>query len=256
MDKITTVNQNEKNLMNGLYYLIHGFKLIAKPGLKRYVIMPFALNVLVFIGIFMLAKHYFSALNQTIMPHLPAWLQWIDGILWLVFFVSFFMVILYTFVTLANIIAAPFNSLLAEKIEFYLTGKALDNQTMLSTLKDIPRMIKRQLAILAYYLPRALLLLVLFFIPIIQLAVPLLWFVFNAWLMTLQYIDYPTDNHRIPLTYVMGQLRKKRLLTLSFGIGTLALTMIPLLNCIVMPAAVAGATELWLTELASSNDHL
>lgn len=233
---------------DGIHYLLNGFKLLTKPGLKRFVLIPLIINVILFAGLFFLSRHLFNELTHWLLTLLPSWLQWLGSILWVIFFIGFFLVIIYTFVTLANLVAAPFNSLLAEKVEIYLTGKTPGTQSLWGTIKDTPRIIARQFAILGYYLPRAIVLLFLFFVPVIQIAAALIWFLFNAWLMTMQYVDYPTDNHRIPFKEVRHKLSQQRWLSFSFGISVLILTMLPILNFIVMPAAVAGATQLWLEQ--------
>ncbi|MCO6524847.1 MAG: EI24 domain-containing protein, partial [Candidatus Schmidhempelia sp.] len=60
----------------------------------------------------------------------------------------------YLFSTLTNIIASPFNSLLAEQVEQRLTQQQTSNITLFAILKDIPRMIKRELQKFIYYLVR------------------------------------------------------------------------------------------------------
>lgn len=235
------------NLYLGASYLFAGFKLILKPGIKRFVIMPLLINTLLFVALFMLAKHYFGLFDHWFTLHLPHWLAWLGSLLWGIFFLGFFLVMIYTFVTIANLIAAPFNSLLAEKVQLYLTGKAQE-QSLLATLKDVPRIIGRQLAILGYYIPRAIVVLILFFVPIIQLVAAVIWFLFNAGFMTITYIDYPTDNNRVPLRVALTEVKKTRWLSLGFGSAVLLLTMIPVVNFFVIPAAVAGATKLWLEQ--------
>ncbi len=294
--------------ITGIHYLLNGFELIFKPGLKRFVIIPFLLNILLFVGLFLFAKHFFSSFNHWLHAHLPWWLHWIEGLLWITFFIGFFLLMAYLFVIVANLVCAPFNSLLAEKVEIYLSGNSLATQTgalqgsildssisscidlenvsqskkldvqastptlffnrnisiscnlsariqntslkssLWEFLKDMPRMIGRQLAIIAYYLPRALLLLILFFIPIIQLIAALLWFAFHAWMMSIQYLDYPSDNNRISFAKLREYIQQKPGLILGFGSSILVITMIPILNFIVIPAAVAGATKLWVKE--------
>ncbi len=233
-----------------MHYLLEGFKLISKPGIKRFVVIPLIINMVLFAALFFLARHYVGELNFWIENHLPHWLLWLGHILWLIFFISFALVMVYTFSILANLVAAPFNGLLAEKVEWYLTGNELDNKTWLQFLKDTPAIIGRQLSLIAYYLPRACLLIILFFIPVIQLVAGVLWFLFNAWYMTLQYVDYPTDNHRIPLNTVREWLLQKKGLSLSFGASVLVVSMIPILNFFVVPAAVAGATKFYLDNKA------
>lgn len=230
----------------GFNYLMTGFHLIWKPGIKKFVIIPLILNTLLFIGLFYLAQHYFAELNDWIIQHIPTWLAWFSYLLWCMFLFSFFFIFIYTFATLANLIAAPFNSLLAEKVETYLTGNITPQQNLFHILKDTPRVIARQFAILGYYIPRAIFILILFFIPIVQLGAAVFWFLFNAWFLTLQYIDYPTDNHRIPLALVRNRLEAQRLLAYSFGSSVIILSLIPIVNFFVVPAAVAGATKLWL----------
>ncbi len=232
--------------MTGIHYLFEGFKLIFKPGLKRFVIIPFFINVFIFIGLFFLARHFFAEFNLWVQNYLPHWLLWLSSLLWLVFFIGFLLVFIYTFVTLANLISAPFNSFLAEKVERYLTGKPLAELSFRDSIKDIPRVMARQFALIGYYVPRAIVLLIFFFIPIVQMVAALLWFVFNAWFMTLQYLDYPTDNQRIPLSQVHSWLWQNRLLSLSFGSAVLVVTLIPIVNFFIVPAAVAGATKLWV----------
>ncbi len=83
-----------------------------------------------------------------------------------------------------QLIAAPFSGLLAEQLEARLTGEAPPDTGIWDIMKDLPRIMKREWQKLAYYLPRALLLFVLYFIPVIgQTAAPVLWFLFSAWML-------------------------------------------------------------------------
>jgi CysZ protein len=230
----------------GSRYFFQGFSLISQPGLRRFVAIPLLINIVLFAGLFFLLRHFMGEFNAWVSGFLPAWLQWLKAVLWLLFFVGFFGIIIFTFVTLANLVSAPFNSFLAEKVEFYLTGKIAESRSLLDNIKDIPRIIARQLSIIAYYLPRALLIFILFFIPIVQAFAAALSFFFHAWIMTLTYLDYPTDNHRISMPDLRTWLQRRRLASLGFGISVLLCSMIPILNFFVIPAAVAGASKFWV----------
>jgi CysZ protein len=240
--------------VSGVHYLITGFRLISQSGLRRYVAIPLCINMLLFIGLFFLIRHYMSEFNLWFTHFLPTWLHWLSTVLWLLFFISFFLIFIYTFVTVANLISAPFNSLLAEKVEFFLTGRVPKQTSLFENINDVPRIVGRQLAILGYYLPRAIFLLVLFFIPLVQTIAPILWFLFNAWYMTLTYIDYPTDNHRIPLSDVRVWIKQRRFTSLGFGVSVLVATMVPVLNFFIVPAAVAAATQFWVEEQTGRNN--
>ena len=237
--------------MHGMRYVLDGFELITKPGLRRFVIIPILINMLLFIGMFFALRHFMSEFSAWFTGFLPAWLHWLSILLWLLFLASYIVVFLYTFVTFANLVSAPFNSFLSEKVELYLTGSIPEPRSLWGNIKDVPRIVGRQMAILGYYLPRALVLLLLFFVPVIQAIAPILFFIFHAKLMALTYIDYPTDNHRIPMRDVRVWLAQKHWVSLGFGVMVLVATMIPVLNFFMMPAAVAAATKCWLEESKS-----
>lgn len=236
------------SFFQGMLYLADGFDLITKPGLRRFVIIPFLINISFFIGFFYTLRYFLFQFNAWFINHLPHWLYWLSTILWLLFLGGFILIFLYTFMTMANIFAAPFNSVLAEKVAFYLTGNISPSLSFWTTIKDIPRVIGRQFAIIGYYLPRALILFLLFFIPVIQSVAAIFWFLFNAWFLTLTYIDYPTDNYRIPLRAVRRWLKEHYLLSYGFGMSVLVMSMIPVINFFVIPAAVAGATKCWVEQ--------
>lgn len=235
-----------QQLLNGFFYVIDGFKLISKPGLKRFVIIPLVINTLLFSGMFLLARHYFADFHHFILGFIPSWLQWLGFIFWIIFIFGFFLIFIYTFVIVANLIAAPFNSLLSEHVAFYLSGEVIVSQGFAHMIKTIPRSIARQIAILVYYVPRALLLFILLFIPLIHPVMFVIWILFNAWFMALQYFDYPADNRGISFPALRGFLAEHRLLAFGFGSGVLLVSLVPLLNLLAMPASVAGGTKLWL----------
>lgn len=233
---------------DGVHYLFAGFGLITKPGLKRFVIIPLLINIVVFTLLFLLMKHYMGAFNDWVAGYLPAWLQWLSAVIWLLFFVGFFLVFIYAFAACGAIAAAPFNGLLAEKTEQYLTGQKSVDRGLLENLQDVPRIIGRQFAIIFFYLPRALLILLLFFVPVIHGFAVILWFLFSAWFLAMQYIDFPTDNHRIPVAEVRVWLDERRATTLGFGMSLMLVMSIPVLNFFAIPAAAAGAAKFWVEE--------
>jgi CysZ protein len=144
----------------------------------------------------------------------------------------------------ANWLAAPFNGLLSEKVEALLTDQPLNNGGAFDVVKDIPRTLSRELSKLGYYLPRAAGFFLLYWIlPIVG---QVLWFLFLAWMMAVQYKDYPFDNHKISFARMRQALKQRQGLSYSFGITTAVFSMIPLVNLVVMPVAICGATALWV----------
>ncbi|MCB5184680.1 sulfate transporter CysZ [Methylobacillus gramineus] len=236
-------------VLSGPQYLSEGLKLVFKPGLRRFVLFPLTANLLLFIGMVSLAWQQFDQWMHALMPILPSWLSFVSYILWPLFVVLILLMIFFTFTMLANIIAAPFNGLLAEKVEVIVRGQdTFPPFSWKELIALVPRTLIREMRKLAYFLPRAVGLFILSLIPVLNLAAPPLWILFGIWMMCVQYLDYPADNHQIGWNDMLSWLRKKRWQSLSFG-GTVYLAlMIPLVNIIMMPAAVAGAALFWVHE--------
>jgi len=235
--------------LSGPQYLREGLKLILSPGLRLFVILPLTVNLLLFCGLIYLAIRQFSGWVDAFMPNLPEWLMFLEYLIWPLFVVLVVLIVFFTFTMLANIIAAPFNGFLAEKVETVARG--VDSSPPFSwgeLLAMLPRTIGREARKLAYFAPRALALLILSFIPVVNLIAAPLWLLFGIWMMAVQYIDYPADNNKLSWGEMMVWLRERRWKSLSLGAVTYAALLIPFVNLLVMPAAVAAATLFWVRE--------
>lgn len=241
------VSSSQTSSRSGVFYFSQGWKLITLPGIRRFVILPLLVNIVLMGGAFIWLFSRLDSWIPTLMSHIPAWLQWLSYLLWPIAVVSILLVFSYFFSTIANWIAAPFNGLLAEQLEARLTGVTPPDAGISALIKDFPRIIKREWQKLAWYLPRALVLLLLYFIPGIgQTVAPVLWFLFSAWMLAIQYCDYPFDNHKVPFKEMRVALRTRKVVNMQFGALTSLFTLIPVLNLVVMPVAVCGATAMWV----------
>ncbi|MFC1751412.1 sulfate transporter CysZ, partial [Pseudomonadota bacterium] len=224
----------------GPIYAIKGFNLIRRPGLRRFVLIPLLVNILLFSAAIWLSTAYFDAYMAQVIPQGYEWLEWL---LWPLFAVALMLTMFYTFTLIANFICAPFNGLLAEAVERELTGKTQSQETtMTQVIKETPATLWNEVKKLGYFLSRAIPLLILFFIPVINIIAPFLWIAFSASLLSKEYLDYPMANRGIEFKEQREILKGYRVNSLSFGGCILLLTIIPIVNFIVMPLAVAGAT--------------
>nr|WP_263407091.1 sulfate transporter CysZ [Pseudomonas asiatica] len=224
-------------------------KLVLSPNLRLFVLLPLAVNLLLFGGLIYFAGHQFSLWVDALMPSLPSWLSFLTYILWPLFVALVVLMVFFTFTLVANIIAAPFNGFLAEKVEVVVRGE--DNFPAFSwgeLVAMVPRTFGREMRKLGYFLPRAIGLFILSLIPVVNVVAAPLWLIFGVWMMAIQYIDYPADNNKMSWQDMLAWLRQKRWQSLGFGGITYLALMIPLVNVLMMPAAVAGATLFWVRE--------
>ena len=235
--------------LSGPQYLREGLRLVLSPGLRLFLLLPLTINVLLFAGLVGFALTQFNVWVETLMPSLPSWLSFLEYLLWPLFVVLVLVMIFFSFTLLANIIAAPFNGFLAEKVEVVVRGQDDFPPFRWGELVAmLPRTVGRELRKLRYFLPRALGLLVLSFIPVLNLVATPLWILFGIWMMAVQYIDYPADNNKLGFDEMLAWLREKRWQSLGFGGIVYLALLVPLLNLLIMPAAVAGATLFWVRE--------
>jgi CysZ protein len=245
---------NKTGFLVSASYIHTGWRLVRTPGLRRFVLIPLLINLLVFAGlgwwVSSIANNWLESL--TLFAKLGDWwiVNAIETILrWIMNIVLIFS-LAYLFTLLANLIGAPFNGLLSERVEAHLTGQSLDSpQGWLPLLKSVPRQMMSEVSKLVYLIICIVPLLVLQFIPIVNLIAPFLLFLFGAWMFAIEYLDYPLGNHGALFRDVRQSLRKRRSAAFGFGSAVALLSMVPLVNLFIMPIAVAGATALYVDHL-------
>jgi CysZ protein len=245
------------NSFSGAQFLSKGFSLIWLPGVRLYVLIPLLINVILLSFAMMYTFTHLNEWYDSLQHSDSSIVQWLieflGWLLWPLIVISVLLVVFFSFAFIANWIAAPFNGLLSEAVERHLVADNYQQQAfkLTSFIADLPRLLGREWRKFAYYAPRALGCLLLFLTPLAPIA-PFIWFAFNAWMAAVQYIDYPQDNHKIRFNRTLTILRSNKSGPFGFGSMVMLLTMIPVLNLLVMPAAVAGATALWVTHYRES----
>ena len=243
-------------ITTGADYVIRGAKLLPHKSLRLFVLIPLLVNIVIFGSLIGVGYSFLDEQINRLMTWIPDWLDFIEWILWPLIGVAFALMTGYLFTALALIIASPFNALLAEKAEELITGKPVDSLEGLGgALMAIPRGIVREIMKLLYYLPMFVLVLLLTFIPLVNTVSPIAWFVLGAWMMSLQFVDYPMDNHQLSFGEVKEAVRSRRMTSLGFG-GVVALfASIPIVNFFVVPSAVVGATLFWCEQLQGGEQY-
>ena len=235
------------NLARGIEYLPRGARLLKHPALRHFVIVPLLVNVVIFSTLIAVGFSYVSEMMAALLSRIPEWLSFIQWILWPLIVITVGLVTGYLFTTVALVVASPFNALLAEKAEELITGEQVSGlEGMGAALLAVPQSIVRELAKLLYYIPMAIFALLLSFIPGVG---AFAWLLLGAWMMSIQFVDYPMDNHQLDFGAVKDAVRSRRLSSLGFGGAVALCTTIPIVNFFVVPAAVVGATLLWCEEL-------
>ncbi len=233
--------------LRGLFLPLRGLRLLLRPGLRRYVLIPALLNTAIFALLAYLAAAYFDHFMERWLPA-ETWLAWLRWLLWLLFAAAYALLVFQAFTLIANLLGAPFNALLAARVEEMLTGAAPPRQPG-SVVAAIAPAVAGELGKIWYLVSRALPLLLLFLVPGLNLLAPVAWLAFGSWFLAVEYCDYPMGNHGMKPTEQRRALRRRRLKSLSLGAGVAVLMLVPGIQLAAMPAAVIAATCFWVEDI-------
>jgi CysZ protein len=236
--------------LNTLGYYFEGIRIINQQGLRRFVLVPLLINLIIFVAAVVSLFDSFAPWLNQLLSEIPTWLQWLSWLIWPLMILCVLIIYGYCFNVITNIIAAPFLGLLAEKIESHLTGTEFESESFTALTA---RTIKREITKLWYFVSRGLLVLLLFLalllIPGVNILGMLLAGLWSSWCLAIQYVDYAADNNRIGFYTLRERLAQRRTHSLCVGGVALLGSMVPLVNVVITPVAVAGATVYWVREI-------
>ena len=230
----------------GFKYFYSGFGYLLVPGIRRFVLAPVLINALLYAVLMWFLVSRFGDLVAAAEESLPAWLDWLGAVLWILFVAAAFFLLLFTYVAVGSLVAAPFNGMLAEAVEHHLTGSRPPDLPWPRMIARLPHTIRQETMKLFYFLFWTVVILISFIVPLVNLLSPVLWALFTAWMCALDFSDYAMDNNRLPFREMRRRLRGDLSMSLGFGFGMMLVLGIPVVNILALPAAVIGATIMWV----------
>lgn len=238
--------------MRALACLLEAFGWLNRSELRAFIWLPLLINIMIFGGGTWALLHYFEGMINYFLPP-NSWLNYFRWILWPLIALTLCVVVYYTFSLFANILAAPFNGFLAEAVEKIETGRvpqsgrSIQQEMVVSVIQEIRKT--------GYFVACAIPILLLGFVPVVNIALPIIWFFYSAWVAYLQYMDYPMSNNGIVFSEQRSRLRNQPLDAFGFGGLATLLFIIPIINLIAMPVAVIGATLHWNRNVRSAAEQ-
>ena len=139
-------------------------------------------------------------------------------------------------------LSSPFMSPVSEKIEEYYTGQPAENHTNTTFAKQFVRSIRIGVRNLAKELIYTLPILLLKFIPVVNIFSTALLFLVQSYYAGVSNMDYTLERH-FSYRESISFIKKHRGLAIGNGIGFLILLFIPVIGVIlVLPLSVTSAT--------------
>ena len=231
------------SLLRGIRTFTDGAQLMRQPRLLRFAWIPALLSLLIISAGLWFAFSYVTEFSDYLVAQMPSWLGFLSFILTPLLYLLGLLTGAWLFGLIAILIASPLLGDLSLAVEEHTTPGAAPPAP--AFLPGLAVAFRREGRKLLYHLPRLLIVAILSVIPFINTFSPLLWLVFGAWTLAVQFADYPAENRGLAFVDTLERLRGQRWTALGFGgCATVALA-IPVLNFLLVPVAVVGGTLLW-----------
>ncbi|MHA7841713.1 MAG: EI24 domain-containing protein [Winogradskyella sp.] len=247
-----------QNIFRGLQVYTGAYGLISKLKLWKYFVIPVIISIVVFTMIFVSAYGLSDNLGEwmagiwiweTGKATFTAISTFIGGIV--IFAIG---LILYKHIIMA--LSSPFMSPVSEKIEAYFTGKPAKNYVSTNFSKQLFRGIRIGLRNLSKELFYTIPILILKFIPVVNIFSTILLFLVQAYYAGFANMDYTLERH-FKYKDSVAFIRQHRGLAIGNGIGFLLLLLIPIVGVIlVLPLSVTSASVIAVDLLFDDDEEI
>ena len=236
------------SLFSSLFYVVRGARFLwAHRVLWKFAAAPTVISAVLVGGSYVLLYKLSVKISEFLDTS-----AWYSAALYYVTFalIATLMAVIFFFLftRIASALAAPFNDVISRKTEELITGTPDEAPfSVILLLKDSLRCLYHSLKILGIYLGLVVAGLLLLFIPGFgPILYSLVGALLSAYLFSFEYLSYPMDRRRFSWKEKKTFLRSRFRAVIGFGLGSVVMASIPLVNLLFIPAAVVGGTFLFL----------
>lgn len=221
--------------LDGIRCFANAFSTAFSPEIRHFIWVPALVSIVVVAAGLTITLSYVEDFSQYL-HGLGVWPGVLDWLIEPLLYLISILISAWLFGFIAALIGSPFYGDL--NLQLDADGVA----PLPPWYKQIGPALGRELRKLRYTLPRLLGLLLLGFVPVINIIAPALWLGYGGWLMAVQFCDYSFENRAQPFSQTLDTLRSYRIACIGMGAGISFCLSIPLLNFVIAPiAVVAGA---------------
>ena len=218
---------------SGIHTFFEALRQVGRRDLRSFVVIPALLSLVIVAGGLFVAFGFIGEFSAYL-AGLGIWSGLLDWLLEPLLYLLGILVGAWLFGFVALLIGSPFLGDLNLKVD------PPEHHIPVAWYQQLWPTIRRELRKLRYTFPRLVGLLVLSFIPVINLIAPLLLLGYGGWLMAVQFCDFSFENRSQSFDETLQILRGARAYAIGFGICVTFAMSIPLLNFIVAPVACIG----------------
>lgn len=232
-----------KGFSSGFAHLFAGFRLVlGVASIRKWAVIPVVINLALLIGMIVLAFFFTDDLLAWLGMNTAPSGFWKSVVYWLAYVGLVVLLIaasVLIMVLLSNVIAAPFYTKLAEATLRHLTGREFGQEGSFARLAAVS--IYQEIVKLAIFIGIQAVLLAFHFIPVLGTLISI---TVSCFLLAFEFSDYSLEAYGHGVADRWRFVLANKPTMFGFGGGAFLLTLIPLANLFVAPAAVAGAARM------------
>ncbi|MBN8584774.1 MAG: EI24 domain-containing protein [Ignavibacteria bacterium] len=247
-----------KDFLFGFTYPFRSLKFFFSHSvLIKYSIAPMLINLLIYGSVFILSYSWFTSSIEGWLgiegTEAGFWLKFLHTALLIIGFILLLFICYLLFTILGNIITAPFNEEISQRVEEIVTGTKEGHK--MGFWEDAYISIKGEIQKLAFYLIILLLIFSLNLIPVAgSVLSSILGVIFSSYYNALDFLDYPMTRKKMRFRDKLKVTGKGRLITYGFGFISFLLLFLPVINVFMKPILVVAGTSLFYEKGYSSQE--
>ncbi len=232
------------------------------PGMKRYFIIPFFLNIILLSGTAFLAWYYIGDALLGLLPAGDAW--YLSALRWIIspiLAVLLFIGAIFVYSITGSILTAPFNDFISAKAERHLLSVEYKKEVSESGFSfgdffdDIVRVLRNTVKLLGLLLLFNLLILFLNLVPVVGgVAYSALSFASAMFFLGFQFFDFPLERRHLEFRNKLSVVWSHKFAALGLGLGFFLITFVPIIGFLGLNLAAVGAVELFLKRILPGLD--
>jgi CysZ protein len=158
------------------------------------------------------------------------------------------------FISLGNIITAPFNEEISQKVEHIITEGTVKYEV--GFWKDAFISIKSEVQKILFYLSFLFLIFLLNFIPVAGNTLSfILGTVFSFYFNAFDFLDYPMTRKMLKFRQKLKITNSEKYITFGFGAAAFILMFLPIVNVFLKPVLVTAGTSLYYNKYYILNNN-
>ncbi len=246
-----------KDFLFGFTYPFRSLKFFfSHKVLIKYSIAPMLINLFIYGSIFILTYSWLMGSLEKWLgidnTEAGFWLRFLHTALLIVGFLLTLFVCYLLFTILGNIVTAPFNEEISQRVEEIVTGR---KEHEMGFWEDAYISIKGEVQKLLFYFSILFFIFLLNLVPVIGSVVStMLGFIFSCFYNALDFLDYPMTRKKMRFRDKLKITRKGKLVTYGFGVTAFLMMFLPVVNVFMKPILVAAGTSLFYEKGYSSQD--